>query len=220
MKIIDSTVQALIDGKQYGGVLLAQLHFDTSTIYRVTNAPQTIYWDEDGGGEEAYLGLGELASMSTLPETNELGAISIQLTLTGIPAANVTEAFSESFRGRPVYIWYGILDTDTYAIQGGQSGPILIFAGLMDNSTVEFGETCTINISATSRLADWERARGGRFSDGYQRRYVDPTDTGFKYIIALQNRTVTWGGKIIFNGVPRTYNSDQEQDAPATLPDR
>lgn len=199
-KIIDSIVQASIDSKQYAGVLLAKLEF--TPILRVNNTNQSIYWDEAGTGEQEYLGVGQLASISVLPETNELGAVTIQLTITGIPPDNLTEVFSDDYRNKPVYLWYGTLDTDTYAVQGGQTGPVLVFAGLMDYSTVEFGPTCTITVNATSRLADWDRPRGGRFTEGYQRRYIDPTDTGFRYIIPLQVKEIAWGGKSLLDGSP------------------
>jgi len=193
-KIIDSLVQASIDSKNYAGIILCRLEFESPTGFlRLNNTHQSIYWDEDGGGEVEYLGVGNLASIGVLPETNELSAQQIQLTLSGIPSTTLTAAFSDTYAGNPVYVWYGTLDKDTYAIEGGQSGPVLIFAGNMDYSTIEFGDTATIVVNATSRLADWERARGGRYNQSYQRRYVDPTDDGFKYMKALQNKAVSWG---------------------------
>ena len=66
-KIIDSLVQSEIDSKDFAGAVFARLHFDSPTgTLRYTNAPQNLYWDEDGGGDQEYLGLGNLSSISVL----------------------------------------------------------------------------------------------------------------------------------------------------------
>ena len=189
-KIIESLVQSSIDSKNYVGVILVKLHF--SPIRRYTGAYQSVYWDE-GSGEVEYEGTGGLSSLNVLTETNELGSQSIQLVLSGIDNDTITDIFSDEYIGKPAYIWYGTLNKDTYAIEGGPSGPVLIFAGRMDYGVIEFGETATISLNVTSRLADWERSRGGRFNHSYQVNHVDPTDRGFEYMQALQNAEITWG---------------------------
>lgn len=206
MKIVDSLVQASLDSNNFSGVVLARLHF--SPEQRYCSAYQSIYWDEAGTGEEEYIGLGHLASMSVLTETSELAAETIQLSLSGIPNSMVTDIFSDEYIGKPVYIWYATLDTDTYAVQGGQDGPILMFAGNMDYGVIDFADTATITVNATSRLADWERPRGGRYNHAYQTRHIDSTDYGFKYVQALQNKPISWGGVTLTD--PGTWNDDGE----------
>lgn len=213
MKTIDSLVQASIDGKNYPGVILARLGF--STTQRYCNAYQTIYWDEDGGGEEAYLGLGHLASMSFLSETSELSAVTIQLSLSGIPNSTITDAFSNDYRGNPVEIWYGTLDKETYAVEydtNPEDGPVLVFRGSMDFCNIEFGESASVTLNATSRLTDWERPRGGRFNHPYQTTYVDATDDGFEYVEKLQDQIISWGAYVIGDGGGSTGGGGQPGD--------
>ena len=201
-KIIDSLVQSDIDSKNFAAIILARFHFTVPSpgTLRYCNAYQPIYWDEDGGGEVEYFGLGNLAGLQPISETNELSAQTMQFTLSGIPNNTITGIFNKSaYQNKPVYVWYGLLDKQTFAIRGGQTGPILIFAGLMDYCTFEFGSTATINLTASSRLADWERARGGRYNDPYQRRYVDPYDSGFKYVLPLQAKEIQWGGTTVMD---------------------
>jgi hypothetical protein len=190
-KVIDSLVQASIDSKNYAGVLLCRAHF--SSILRLNNTHQSIYWDESGGGEVEYVGAGNLATVNIIPETNELVAQQVQFILSGIPNTLITDAFSDEYSGEPIYLWYGTLNKETYAVEGDEDGPVLIFAGLMDNCNIEFGETATITLNATSRLADWERPHGGRYNNSYQIRYVDATDDGFKFMKPLQNKSISWG---------------------------
>lgn len=194
-KSIDALVQASIDSKNYTGVVLARLELLGSDGYlRLANTYQTIYWDEGSPlGEMPYLGIGELGQISVLPETSELTSSTIQLTLTGIPNSVLADGFSDDYRNQPVYIWYATLDRDTYAVEGGQTGPVLAFAGMMDYATIEFGKTATVTITATQRLTDWERPRGGTFNHHYQQTYVDSKDTGFKLVLQLQNKEISWG---------------------------
>lgn len=190
-KTINSTVQASIDSGKFAGVILAQLHF--SPILRYTNAYQNIYWDE-GSGDEEYVGLGHLASLSVLTETSELAAQTIQLSISGVPNEAITDIFSTEYIGKPAFLWYATIDKETYAVEGGSVGPVLIFAGSMDYGNVVFGQGATITLNITSRLADWERPRGGRFNAAYQNRHVDSTDKGFKYVKMIQNLPISWGG--------------------------
>jgi len=205
-KTIHATVQASIDSGNLAGVVLAKLDF--SPVVRYTNAYQSIYWDETGGGEVEYVALGNLASMSVLSETSELAAQTIQLTLSGIPNSSITDIFSNEYIGKPLQVWYATLDKDTYAVEGGQSGPVLLFAGRMDFGNIEFGKTATITVNATSRLADWERPRGGRFNHAHQTRHVDANDLGFEYIQAIQNKPLAWGGVSIGDPGNGVINGD------------
>lgn len=195
-KTVDTLVQSVLEGKSLTGVTFVQLHFNP--IQRYCSAYQNIYWDEAGTGEEEYLGLGNLGGMSVINETTDLSAQTIQLTLSGIPNAMITDIFDNEYIGKPAYIWYATVDPDTCAVQYASpneaaDGPILLFAGLMDYGTVVFGETATVTVNVTNRLADWERPRGGRFNHTYQQRHVDPTDLGFEYVVDLQSKSISWG---------------------------
>lgn len=209
-KIIDSSVLTSINSGNFSGVLLAKLHFNP--VYRYSTAFQSIYWDESGGGEVEYVGAGNLSTLSVLTETSELSAQTIQLSLSGIPAQHITDIFSNDYIGQPVYIWYATLDPETYAVEGGQNGPVLIFAGRMDFGVIEFGNTATVTVNATSRLADWERARGGRFNHTYQTRHVDSTDLGFRWVEALQDIPISWGGITIADGGTTDTNDFDRYD--------
>lgn len=198
-KTIDSLVQGQIDSKDFVGVMLARFHWDSASPHngplRFCNAQQSVYWDEAGTGEQEYLGLGNMAQVAAVPETTELSSIQMQFTLSGIPNNLITGIFDKSaYQNKPCYVWYALLDKQTFAVEGGQTGPILVFAGLMDFCSFEFGQTASISLIASSRLADWERPRGGRYNESHQRTYVDPTDSGFRFVKPLQAKEIRWGG--------------------------
>ncbi|MFZ8993149.1 MAG: hypothetical protein ACO20L_10805, partial [Candidatus Puniceispirillaceae bacterium] len=64
----------------------------------------------------------------------------------------------------------------------------------MDVMTIaEEGETCTITLTAESRLIDLERPRLRRWTSEDQKS-LDATDKGFEFINSLQEATIKWGG--------------------------
>jgi len=207
-KTIHSTVQAAIDSKNYTGVILCRMEFDSpvNTI-RLCNAFQSIYWDE-GSGEVEYEGTGDLASIGAAAETNELGAQNLQLTLSGISSDMLTNVFSTAYAGKPIYLWYATLNPLTFAVHA--DSPVLFFAGNMDYATIEFGKISTVTLNAVSRLADWERPTGGRFNDSYQRTYVDLLDSGFKDMVELQNKSIAWGSTNLLD--PPVYEDPDDSD--------
>ena len=120
-KIIDSLVQTDLDSKSFVGVLLARFHFSSPVgTWRYSNAYQSIYWDEAGIGELEYQGVGNFASIQPVPETNDLSAQSMQFSLSGVPNEAITAVFNKSaYQNKPVYLWYGVLDKQTFAVRGG-----------------------------------------------------------------------------------------------------
>ena len=198
-KIIDSLVQQDLDSKDYAAVLLARFHFESPiNTLRYTNAPQNIYWDEGSpAGEVEYQGLGNLVSIDSVTETADIAANTMNFTLSGISSTNLNVTLDRLlYQNKACYLWYGLLDKQTYAIQGGQTGPILIYRGLMDYANITMDQQeITISLNTSSRLTDWEKAKGGRFNHEYQKRYVDSTDEGFKYVVPLQGKEIMWAGK-------------------------
>jgi len=199
-KTVETIVQNTLESNEITGAHLIRFDFGVVTteypdgIYRVTDASQDIYWDEEGAGEKLYEGVGGLLQIAPLSESSELGALQFQLVLGGIEPERLALALTENYSGRPIFIYYATIDPETIAVQGGQTGPILMTAALMDHMNIEFGELATITVNLTSRLADWERARGGRYTNEHQQSYVDPNDRAFEYVVSLQRREVNWGG--------------------------
>jgi len=206
MKIVDTAVDSLLTSDSLVTCMLARLHFSNLTYpVRYTNAGQDLYWDETGGGEELYEGVGNLGSIEDLTESDELQLQTVNLTLSGVLPETINYALFANHAGNPAFIWRAVLDSDTFSVVGD---PILVFAGRMDFLTITLGETATISLQVISRLSDWERSRGGRFNPGYQKTYVDPTDLAFDYVPSLINKNLTWGddprwgsgGGIVNNG--------------------
>jgi len=195
-------------------VILVKMFFKDSanTIYRLNSSGQSVWWDESGGGDQEYIGLGNLAAINSAEEGTDLQSYGLELTLSGIPTEYVQDAANTDYKNQPVYIYLAALDTDNSVLHDGNeaSGPVVLFVGRMDNMTIKFGETATISVSVISRLRDWERPRGGKFNHHTQKSYYaflhngsgllsgfDRLDRGFEYVDSLKDKEINWGGKAV-----------------------
>lgn len=168
-------------------VLAIELDFD-SGVSRITTAPFDVTFDGD-----TYVGVGIAGRVSAVEESGELAAYSLSMELSGIPRDAIALALTEPYQNRPATVWEVVLDDDDQPIDG----PIIAFRGLMDIMTVDFGDTATVTLQCTNRLADWERPKITRYSDEDQQR-LHPGDVGCQYAAAMENREVVWPAKAWF----------------------
>ena len=202
-RTIDSAVEAIINADVSKLVMLIKLGIDGGTYLRLNTSKISVYWNE-GSGEEEYLGAGAILDLGGAEEGTELQSYGMDFTISGIPQEYINDAINLNWKNNPLITYLAALDTDNSVISG-TNGPVVMFAGRVDNSTIKLGETATIGISATSRLADWERPRGGNFStahqtaryaklEGLESWWAEPDD-GFAYVEALKGKDLFWGGK-------------------------
>ena len=167
---------------------LAALHFDTG-IVRVTSAPFDVYYDLDGDGvAEEWLSTMGLGKISGHEEGTEQQSYSITCELSGIPPEAVALALAETPQGRPAYFWRAFLNSDHQIIDA----PVLIFSGRMDIMPIEIGTEAVLKLTVESRLADWNRVRGGRYTDAEQQRRC-PGDRFFQFTAQAVDKELTWG---------------------------
>lgn len=163
-------------------VLLARLDF-ASGIVRATSAPFNI--EAEG---ETYTGIGNLGTISAVPEGAELQSYAVELTLSGIPAELVSLALADQYQGREARLYLALLD-DGHRVIGA---PLLIFRGQMDTLDIELGQTATLRLAVQSRLADWERPRLRRYTQEDQQADY-PEDKGFEFVPQMVEKTIYWG---------------------------
>ncbi len=153
-------------------------------MLRLCNAGYTVAWD----GHE-WLGAGQVASMDPIQETSELQANGLRFTLSGVPPENIALALGQHYQGRACKVWLAPLDASTFL---PLTDPMLVFSGRMDTMDIQVGETATIQVSAESRLADWDRPRVRRYNHADQiARY--PDDKGFEFVEKVVDMEILWG---------------------------
>lgn len=163
--------------------VFVELDFQTGFV-RLCNANVTIPWN----GYD-WVGMGSLGNIQDVTEGSDMEARGVAMALSGIPTSLVSTALGEYYQGRDCKIWIAPLDPAT---QMPVADPVLIFFGRMDNMQIEIGETATINVSAESRFADWDRPRVRRFNDADQKtEYL--TDRGFEFVEQMVEKEILWG---------------------------
>ena len=138
-------------------------------------------------GSDTYTGSASVMSISGIEEDADISAKGVNVTLSGITSTVLGYALNENYQGRSLKIHVGTIADD------GTVASYTVFSGLMDvMSITEDGETCTINISAESRLIDLERARVRRYTSEDQKQ-LHPSDSGFDFVASIQEQQIEWG---------------------------
>lgn len=163
--------------------LFVSLAFTSGTVY-LWSGVGSISWNG-----QTWLGVGDLGQVSPIGETSDVTAVSVKLSLSGIPADMVTHALGEVRQGAPVFIYQAFLTT----AGGIVSSPNTAWSGRMDTCEIsESGETAIISITAESRMLDLRRICPRRYEN--QDQTIDFIgDLGFSYVASLQEASVFWG---------------------------
>jgi len=150
---------------------------------RLTTAAGSMSWNS-----EDWLGVGALGRIGEIEETGSLQANGVEMSLSGINPDIVPAVLAGSYQGRACRVWLGFL-TDSYQLV---ASPILLFAGILDQLSIELGESASITAQAQSRLADWERPRVQRYTDASQ-RMLFAEDRFLEGVNAAANMELVWG---------------------------
>lgn len=181
MRDIESTLVTVLEGKTCDVALLAQMNFDSGTLYMWTGLGN-LTWDS-----KTFIGGGNLIAVSGTEETQALQAKGLELTLSGIPEEQIALALTEKTRYRPFKMW--LASVFEYTVIGT---PYRIFTGMMDVLAMnDKGTTAALTLSVENSLIIGQRDKRRRYTIEDQRKYY-PNDTGLKNIPALQDKEVVW----------------------------
>jgi hypothetical protein len=163
-------------------VLLISLDFSSGFVY-VNNSGVNVSY-----GGNTYLGAGEMGEISEIEEGVEISPYSLNLSLSGIPAAYIAVALGEDYQGRDATISLALLDEDHQVI----GAPTVMFDGLIDTMDIALGELATISVTVQSRLVDWDRPRARRYN--HEDQIIEyPGDLGFEFVPQMVEKTIKWG---------------------------
>ncbi len=170
-------------------ILLVKLEFDTAS------PPDELrLWTGIGDltfNSQIYTGAGHLLSFSAIEESDELKAVGLTVTISGIPSEFISIALATDYMGRPATVWFGVLSGDPPALV---ADPVPIFAGLIDTMPIEDGgDAATIEIQIENHLVRLENARIRYYTDEDQQLEY-PGDLGLEFVVALNDgRKLVWG---------------------------
>lgn len=164
-------------------VFLIDVAYNGGTVYMWSGLGDITY------NSNTYTGVGDFLGIAPVEETSAIKATGINITLSGIPSAQLSNVLSNVRTGKAMVIYLAFVD-ESYALV---NNPYILFQGLTDIPEItETGETSLITFSAESRLIDLQRARLSRYTDQeQQQRYSG--DVFFEYVPTLQNKDIKWG---------------------------
>lgn len=175
---------ALLERNDVSVFKMVELILDGGLEYRYTDLP----YDVELRGVN-WIGAGNLVSLGSLKETEELSAHGAAVILSGIEEASVATALREKYQDRPLNIYLGGIEDDGTYIE-----PIRLWSGYADNAVPAVdGGAAHILVTAENRMARWAVPNGSTYSDADQKaRY--PNDRGFEYVADMNEKvtTVVW----------------------------
>ncbi len=163
-------------------VYLCEMFFDSGTV-RVSSHFKDMAWQGN-----TYTGLGSFAGIDQAPETRDIKAEKLSLSLSGIPSETISLALGQNCRGRKCNLWLALLDS-----AGALVDAVLVFGGRMDQMRItEAGATANVSVTVESRLVDLERPLQRRYTHDDQQ--IDfPGDLGLQFVEQSQEKEIFWG---------------------------
>lgn len=183
MRDLSTGFATQIDARDLRCLLLTKAEFDSGDVNLFTGTGEIEF------GGDTYQGGGLLLSMSTVEETQELKAVNVSYTLSGIPSSMIAIALAERINKRPITTWFGVLDDDD--ILSTEE----IYAGYMDTmpiqDDIENGEA-TISLNTESDLLIQRNAVDRNWTPEDQKIYF-AGDLFFDDVPTIQDIEINWG---------------------------
>jgi hypothetical protein len=163
-------------------VLLVRLEIPTGTV-RATSAPMALTWDS-----QTWMGGARFLGLNSIDETTKPQAATVAVQFSGLDTAFVSQIMEDTYQNEPAYVWLACLDSALQVV----ADPILIFAGSMDEPTIEVGETAVVTVGLENVWADWSRPRVRRYNDADQQAAF-PGDKGLQFVEQTEYMEISWG---------------------------
>ncbi|RYF82065.1 MAG: hypothetical protein EOO29_08355 [Comamonadaceae bacterium] len=185
---VDTSFAALAGAGAYGELALVELQA-TSGILRLTNWPL----DVDVMGH-TWKGVGSLGQIGEMHEGDDGASEKITLGLSPVPLDMRAFALSDphEYRDRPARIWVAMLDAHTMQIQGA---PVLRFAGVMDQMSIERRESSgSIGVTCRTLSYDVRSNPAALRMNHVQHTARHPGERGMEYLQGLVGNPAVYGG--------------------------
>lgn len=188
MKTLTTALSNSLAGDHVTTVAFVELQFASGT-HRYCTAGQTIAWNGND-----WLGVGAIASIEAIKETEGLQATGLKMMLSGVPTSLISLALGEAVQGKTAKMWVAGIDT-TGAVA---ADPVLEYQGRVDTLFINDSESsCLIGINVESRMADFQRPNTRRFNAAtHEADY--PGDKFFSHIVAMTEAEIIWPAKSFF----------------------
>jgi len=161
---------------------------------------------------QAFIGLGWMGRIESIPQTSELTAENITLQLSGIPIQLLGDVINSVRLNGSAALWLGFFSNGQLL-----PDPLPLWDGELDVPTVVDGaETCSVSITVENALLALNLASNRRFTT-LDQQLDFPGDTGFDYVSAMQDLYLPYPNTVISHSNISQNNLNEAPDATAAL---
>jgi len=148
-------------------------------------------------GSETYLGVGSFGGMtSDVKETISLSHASLQLSLTGVDPALISDALTDDYHRRDVDLMIGLDDVNGVLVDD----PVLLWSGFMDHAIINLGEqSAEMTLVCEDRSTNLRGRCDLRFTDE-DMQAVHTGDRIAEYAYRMVDLQIKWGGDQVNSG--------------------
>jgi hypothetical protein len=181
-----------------GSAFLVRIAVPNETVTTFTN-----YWRSITYDGTVYTGLGSLMDITATQNTIRATSQNLTITISGIPAANLTFATEALLRGSPVEIWRYVFNPQTgVALTGIGDNPAGRFFGIVNNFTITYDvdptspdrtSTATILLDCTSSVDILANKVAGRRTTPEDMKRYFPGDLSMDRVPKLANSNFNFG---------------------------
>jgi hypothetical protein len=189
MPNLSPAVLAALDAAQIRPAFFVQIVFSTETVWLWTGlGPKAALgpaWDPAATFPygQIFTGLGWLGQIESIPQTTQVTAENITLTLSGIPLHLLGDAINAVRLSGSATVWLAFLDANNNVIPD----PLQLWQGETDvPSVVDGAETCTLSLTVENALIALNLASNRRFTT-IDQQLDFPGDAGFDFVTAMQD---------------------------------
>jgi len=183
MRTLSGTNLAHIDSGHTHPCLLGKFEFGTP-VYAHTGLGTITYDTND------YLGVGTLAGLTGLEETENIVPAPVRVQLDGLNSVVLAESLDAASYGDRVTFFIGYRNDDGTLIDN----PWTFYKGRVDSSSFSRGKENSVSLTIQHDLAVLAKKIGTKYTDEeQQRRYVG--DNAFKAVEQMQtvSKDLVWG---------------------------
>ena len=150
---------------------------------------QVLTWNIDG---ENYLGLGQLLSISETVSEIKGSSNEVQISVSGIPNANITEIINSRIKGSSVEIYRVIFDSASHQVLSISGNPAGRFFGQVNNYSIseeydidQRTATNTITFICSGVLDILANTTKGRRTNPQDQKFYHPSDLSMDRVPTL-----------------------------------
>jgi hypothetical protein len=180
---LTTALMAEMAKKSLAPILLVETQFLSGWV-RLWTGRGGLQWNGETWGGIVLPNDQLIGAISQLTESNDMTADMMTLSLSGIPSTAIAQVLNEVRPSFVCNVYLGALDTATGL---PIATPYRSWSGYTDVPTIsDAGETCTIQLTVESRMAELQRTRDWWYTHEDQ-QLISPGDMGFQFVGGIQD---------------------------------